>query len=153
MALEKVEEIKFYRVNDRYGCFSNFAPYPFSLDGKMWSTSEHFFQAQKFSDEAYKEKIRLTESPMIAARLGRSRSIPIRSDWADVRDDVMRRALRAKFDAHTKLREMLLGTKNAVLIEHTKNDNYWGDGGDGTGQNRLGILLMELRDELRNIHS
>jgi len=47
------------------------------------------------------------------------------------------------------LREILLGTGDAKLVEHTENDSYWGDGGDGSGKNRLGILLMRLRDELR----
>ena len=45
-------EIKFYRVNDAYGYLSNFAPYPFEINGLIWSTSEHYFQAQKF---LYKE--------------------------------------------------------------------------------------------------
>ena len=61
----------------------------------------------------------------------------------------MRDALRAKFTQHPSLRSLLLHTGDAELIEHTKNDRYWADGGDGTGKNRLGQLLMELRTELR----
>jgi len=61
----------------------------------------------------------------------------------------MRDALRAKFTQHSSLRSLLLHTGDAELIEHTKNDRYWGDGGDGTGKNRLGQLLMELRAKLR----
>lgn len=57
--------------------------------------------------------------------------------------------LRKKFAAHDDIRQSLLMTGNATLVEHTKNDSYWGDGGDGTGKNRLGILLMQLREELR----
>ena len=60
----------------------------------------------------------------------------------------MREALRAKFTQHPDLKELLLRTGSAQLVEHTANDNYWGDGGDGSGKNRLGILLMELRAEL-----
>jgi ribA/ribD-fused uncharacterized protein len=153
MTKQELEIIRFYRVRDNFGCFSNFALYPFELDGKLWRTSEHYFQAQKFLDEEYREKIRTTASPMIAARLGRSRAVPIVSEWNTMRDEIMRRALRAKFYAHEVLRETLIDTGNAVLVEHTKNDRYWGDGGDGTGKNMLGILLMELRDELRNLHS
>ena len=44
---------------------------------------------------------------------------------------------------------MLLATGETLLVEHTANDNYWADGGDGSGKNRLGQLLMRLRDELR----
>ena len=60
----------------------------------------------------------------------------------------MRRALRTKFEQHSKLKSLLLSTGDAELIEHTRNDSYWADGGDGSGKNRLGILLMELRAEL-----
>jgi ribA/ribD-fused uncharacterized protein len=66
-----------------------------------------------------------------------------------VKDDVMRRALRAKFEQNPELREQLLATGEAHLIEHTATDSYWGDGGDGSGLNRLGELLMELRAQLR----
>ncbi len=58
-------------------------------------------------------------------------------------------ALRAKFTQHEELRELLLGTGDAGLVEHTANDSYWGDGGDGSGKNRLGVLLMQVRCEVR----
>lgn len=60
----------------------------------------------------------------------------------------MREALRAKFTQHATLRALLLSTGVRPLVEHTKNDRYWGDGGDGSGRNRLGALLMELRAAL-----
>jgi ribA/ribD-fused uncharacterized protein len=61
----------------------------------------------------------------------------------------MRKAVLAKFTQHEDLRAILLGTGDAVLIEHTEKDSYWGDGGDGSGQNRLGHILMSVRAELR----
>ena len=141
--------ILFYRVKEVYGEFSNFAPYPIVLQGRTWPTTEHYFQAQKFPGTDYEETIRREPSPMIAARLGRSRAHPIRADWEQVKDDVMREALLAKFTQHPKLKEALLATGEAQLVEHTKNDSYWGDGGDGTGKNRLGQLLVELRTKLK----
>ena len=57
-------------------------------------------------------------------------------------------ALRAKFTQHDRLRKQLLSTGTADLIEHTKNDKYWGDGGNGKGKNMLGKLLVILREEL-----
>jgi ribA/ribD-fused uncharacterized protein len=86
---------------------------------------------------------------MVAARMGRNRTLPLRSDWESVKDDIMREALRAKFGQHPGLKSLLLSTADAELVEHTKNDNYWADGGDGSGKNRLGALLMELRARLR----
>jgi ribA/ribD-fused uncharacterized protein len=141
--------IRFYRVNERYGEFSNFSPHPVELKGRTWPTTEHYFQAQKFAGTAHEEPLRLAKSPMIAARMGRSRERPLRSDWEAVKDDIMREALRAKFTQHPALRSLLLETGNAELVEHTRNDAYWGNAGDGSGQNRLGQLLMELRENLR----
>ena len=143
-----MKRILFYRVNEPYGEFSNFAPYPFELKGKTWPTSEHYFQAQKFAGTQREEEIRLENSPMIGARMGRSRSHPLRPDWEAVKDEVMREALRAKFEQHPKLKSLLLSTGDAELVEHTNNDHYWADGGDGSGKNRLGQLLMELRAQL-----
>jgi ribA/ribD-fused uncharacterized protein len=143
-----MHRILFYRVSERNGAFSNFSAHPIDLEGRLWPTSEHYFQAQKFVGTEHEEAIRLAKSPMVAARMGRSRERPLRSDWEMVKDEVMRAALRAKFGKYPALRTLLLSTGDAELVEHTKNDRYWGDGGDGSGQNRLGQLLMELRSEL-----
>ena len=141
--------IKFYKVREQFGCFSNFAAYPVEVDGKVWPTSEHYFQAQKFAGTEFEEEIRLVKSPMIAARMGRDRKKPLRADWEQVKDEVMRRAVLAKFTRHAELREMLLATGDALLVEHTRNDSYWGDGGDGRGRNMLGQILVSVREELR----
>ena len=87
---------------------------------------------------------------MIAARMGRDRKKRLRRDWEQVKDDVMRKAVRAKFTQHEDLRRLLTGTGDALLVEHTTNDRYWPDGGDGRGRNMLGQILMEIRDELRD---
>ena len=141
--------INFYSVSGEFGCFSNFAPYPVQMAGQVWPTSEHYFQAQKFQEVEHQEKIRQTRSPMIAARMGRDRKKPLRGDWESVKVGIMRDVVRAKFTQHDDLRKILLSTGNAQLVEHTKNDSYWGDGGDGSGQNVLGRILMEVREELR----
>ena len=62
--------VRFYRTGDPYGEFSNFAAFPFVLDGKTWPTSEHYFQARKFAGTPSEEEIRLEKSPAIAARMG-----------------------------------------------------------------------------------
>ena len=141
--------IHFYSTGDEYGCFSNFAKAPIRLKGKVWPTTEHYFQAQKFAGTEREEEIRQAKSPMIAARMGRSRKHRLRRDWESVKEDVMYRAVLAKFTQHDDLRAILLGTGDAILVEHTENDSYWGDGGDGSGRNRLGHILMRVRAELR----
>ena len=142
-------QIRFYSVRDEYGEFSNFSCHPIRVGGGRWPTTEHYFQAQKFAGTPHAQAIRLARTPSEAARLGRSRKIRLRRDWDSVKIGVMRDALRAKLQQHDDVRDLLLATGDAKLIEHTANDSYWGDGGDGTGKNMLGRLLMELRDELR----
>lgn len=141
--------IEFYSTQDEYGEFSNFAAYSFTLDGRRWPTSEHYFQAQKFKDAAHREKIRKAKSPMIAARLGRSRKVTIRRDWDSAKIDVMRRAVRAKFAAHEELQQLLLSTGDEPIVEDAPRDDFWGCGADGRGKNWLGRILMEVRNELR----
>lgn len=149
MTAHPPEAIRFYSTKDVYGPFSNFSRHAVFLDGVSWPTSEHYFQAQKFLGHPdLMERVRQAERPSDAAALGRDRSLPLRSDWEAVKEDVMRTALRAKFTQHPELGDLLRGTGSAPLVEHTANDRYWADGGDGSGKNRLGVLLMELREAL-----
>jgi ribA/ribD-fused uncharacterized protein len=141
--------IYFYSTTGEHGCFSNFYRCPVEIEGKTWPTTEHYFQAQKFAGTALVGQVRRARTPSEAARLGRSRKHPLRPDWEQVKDDVMRKAVLAKFTQHADLRAILLGTGEAVLVEHTENDSYWADGGDGSGKNRLGHILMSVRAELR----
>jgi len=140
--------INFYSVSDEYGEFSNFASYPIKVQKKVWPTSEHYFQAQKFEDKSYREKIRKANSPAIAARLGRDRKQKLRRDWESVKVSIMREALEAKFSQYEELKKLLLETGCAKLVEHTVNDHYWGDGGNGSGKNMLGQLLVKVREKL-----
>ena len=140
--------ILFYSTKDAYGEFSNFAAFPIEIDDRTWPISEHYFQAQKFAGTEHEELIRNTPSPMAVARIGRDRKRPLRADWEEVKDSVMRKAVRAKFDQHPRLAAMLIATGNAEIVEHTENDAYWGDGGDGKGLNRLGEILMQVRAEM-----
>lgn len=141
--------IYFYSTKDEYGEFSNFKAYPIELKGKTWRTVEHYFQAQKFAGTEHEEELRTTASPMVVARMGRSRKRPLRADWEQVKDDIMREAVLAKFEQHAELRDMLLGTGDEEIVEKTTRDYYWGCGTGGTGKNMLGKILMEVRAKLR----
>ncbi|WP_016952032.1 NADAR family protein [Anabaena sp. PCC 7108] len=142
--------IYFYSSREEYGCFSNFSPHGFTLDDLYWTTSEHYFQAQKFIGTPHSEQIRLVKTPKDAARMGRQRNRPLRSDWEQVKNNIMRKALLCKFSSHSDIREILLSTGNQELVENSPIDYYWGCGSDGSGKNMLGIILMEIRDTLRN---
>lgn len=81
--------------------------------------------------------------------MGRDRKKKVRRDWEAVKVGVMTEAVRAKFIQHEELRAVLLGTGEACLVEHTEKDDFWGDGGDGSRRNVLGLILMQVRAELR----
>lgn len=141
--------IYFYKTNDKFGCFSNFAHYGFTLGSKWWMTSEHYFQAQKFHDTKYEEVIRMLDNPMKAAEMGRNRKLPLRKDWEEVKDVIMKTAVLEKFKQNEDIRDVLLATDRESIVERTTSDYYWGCGTDGTGKNMLGIILMQVREELQ----
>ncbi len=141
--------IFFYSTRDAYGCFSNFSAHGVELKGKWWPTTEHYFQAQKFAGTPYEEEIRLASSPRQAADMGRDRSRPLRPDWEQIKDAVMREAVLQKFLTHADIRQILLDTGDELIVEQAPGDYYWGIGADGSGKNMLGQILMEVRAELR----
>ncbi len=141
--------IYFYVPSDEYGCFSNFSPHGFSDKGKYWPTAEHYFQAQKFAGTEHEERIRGARTAKEAKNIGRDRSLPLRADWETVKREIMRFAVLRKFETHAKIRQVLLSTGDEDLVENAPSDYYWGCGADGTGENVLGKILMEVRGELR----
>lgn len=144
------KEIYFFNRDDKYYELSNFSGFGFELNGHYWRTMEHYFQAMKFEGTPHFEKILNCGSPKQAKDLGQSRAFPIRGDWDQVKEEVMLSGLRAKFK-NSELRSLLLGTGKKTLIENSPYDKYWGIGPNGKGKNRLGILLMQLREELKNV--
>lgn len=173
--------IKFFGPKDPNFQFSNYAEgYPITIDGVKYPTTEHYYQAQKYiyngntlADQEYaaliisqstpnKAKILATQKPgkqnfawvkplkeTIQQFAGK---VHLNPEWDSVKVDVMRKALFAKFSAQNpKLVKMLLATNDALLMEDAPNDSFWGIGKDGKGQNWLGKLLMERREELRKI--
>jgi N-glycosidase YbiA len=142
--------IRFYRTNEiPYGVFSNFSKHGFSLDGDYWPTVEHYYQAQKFVETSHVEDVRRAETAFIARQIGNDRSHPLRADWDDIREEVMWRAICRKFEEHTELRDILLGTDDQELVEASPYDSFWGEGPRGDGENRFGKQLMRLREMLR----
>lgn len=139
--------IYFFSSNEQYFWLSNFSPHGFEEEGLYWPTVEHYFRALKFYDRDYREKIRKAKSPRQAKALGQTRKIKIRNDWEDIKEDVMLNALRKIFQS-PELCQMLFATGKRELIENSPYDKYWGCVRDGCGKNRLGRLLMKVRDEL-----
>jgi len=144
--------IRFYsKLNNEYRGFSNFAPSQMVIKGKVYRTVEHYFQAMKFPDNpAWAEAIRVAPFPARAKALGAQKDMRPRDDWNRIREDVMLFGLRAKFSQNPGLLQQLKDTGSRPLIE-AGPDAYWGEGRLKNGKNRLGKLLMQVREEMRNV--
>ena len=139
--------IKFYRSSEPYFEFSNFYRHECERDGELDKTPEHYFQCKKFEGTVWEHHVRNQFTPREAAREGRRKDLPLREDWDEVKEVVMFKGLCGKFK-NQRLKTILLNTGDSILIENSPKDYYWGCGYDGTGKNRLGMLLMFLRDQL-----
>ena len=141
--------IEFSSKTILYSELSNFHYAPFVLKDLVWPTVEHYFQAQKFpTDPTFQELIRNTETPASAKKLGRTKSPHFRQDWEDVKEMVMLEALQAKFEQNRDLTIILKSTGTLHLKEKAAWDSYWGTGKTGNGKNRMGELLMIVRQGL-----
>jgi hypothetical protein len=109
-------------------------------DGKVYKSSESVFQMLKCENKEDMKKF-IGLNGWEAKKLGRR--VRLRSDWLEVRDDCMRIALRSKF--YDKALKWLKGIEEDIVEDNHWGDRYWGRC-NGVGENKLGILLMELRD-------
>lgn len=137
------------RFDGEYSFLSNFELSPFTVNGVVFPTMEHYFQAMKATNQEDLLEIAKASTPGKAKRLGRK--VKIRPDWEYVKKDIMLEGLRKKF-AIPKLRQKLLDTGDAYLEEgNTWGDHCWGVC-NGIGENNLGKLLMRVREEIRELN-
>ncbi|MCP1908954.1 ribA/ribD-fused uncharacterized protein [Bradyrhizobium elkanii] len=147
-------EISFYRANEKpYGVFSNLFRCEVDFEGRVYATAEHAYQAGKAAKPAVREWILQAPTPALAAMAAHGLyTWDIVPNWASIKIDRMRAVLRAKFSQHGDLQKLLLGTGSRRLVEAGTTNNavnrFWGEV-NGKGENTLGKLLMELREELR----
>ncbi|MHA2876766.1 GTP cyclohydrolase II [Vibrio campbellii] len=146
-----VDQILFYEPDESHGFLSNFCQASIKVSTQSWPTSEHYYQAQKFSDLKLQNKIFLAKSPDEAFALSRKYQHLVREDWDEDKLSVMAFIVREKFLQNPQLAKQLMQTGNACLTEHSHKDAFWGDGGDGSGENHLGEILMNVRAELKHV--
>ena len=141
-------DIFFWSRQDKYGYLSNFYRSPIEVDGKVYATTEHYYQASKTLISQEQEMIRGLVTPTEAKFAGYH--VTLRKGWNGMKDEVMLRALMAKFTQYPPLKEELLSTGDTTLHENSPWDRYWGYV-DGRGLDTLGKLLMQVRGELSNV--
>lgn len=141
------------RFQGEYAYLSNFYYAPMQVGADLYPTVEHFFQACKTLDAAKREQIRHATTPNMAKSLGRS--VILRPDWEEVKNQIMWNGLAIKFTTHDELRQKLCATyPNDLLEGNSWHDNFWGicfcARCPWQGRNRLGKLLVAVREELLN---
>jgi ribA/ribD-fused uncharacterized protein len=130
----------------KYRFLSNFYPAPVTFEGRLYTTVEHAFQASKSTDEGVREMIANVRYPSDAKTLGRR--VDLRPNWPEIKLGIMLQLLREKF-SDPVFKAVLLSTGDEELVEgNWWNDRFWGVC-RGEGENHLGKLLMQIRDELR----
>jgi len=133
--------------NGQYSFLSNFYPCYIEYREEFWPTTEHAFQAAKAVRPADAARIRHAGTPGIAKRMGRS--VLLRPDWERIKDQIMLEVCMAKF-TKSDMAPRLLETHPAILVEgNSWGDRYWGVDRQGQGQNKLGLILMAIREELK----
>ena len=143
-------EIRFYRAVGPYACLSNLFRRKMIFEDKEFSCSEAAYQFGKPKKNEVAEWIISAPAPHLIAAISHALFVfDVRPDWKDTKVERMERVLYAKFSQHADLREILLSTGDAELIEESKTDAFWGTGKRGTGLNMLGKLLMKVRARLR----
>jgi ribA/ribD-fused uncharacterized protein len=137
-----------FKSRDHY-FLSNFFVAPFEVDGVWYNTVEHYYQSRKTEDRSEQAAIRSAPTPSEAKALGLKATI--RSDWNEVRIGIMRWGVLAKFQQNPVLLSRLLDTGDEYLREGNHwSDKFWGvDERTGQGENWLGRILMEVRDQLQ----
>ena len=137
-------EIKGFSRKSGHDFLSNFYESTVAFEGKLYPSVEHAYQAAKSLDPSVREIIRKSKSSSEAKKLGQS--IGVRADWTAVRLSLMKTLLREKFE-NPFLRFRLKNTQSSKLIHENRNDRFWGTV-NGEGENWLGRLIEEVRDEI-----
>ncbi len=156
---KKIVVIEFTKVDLAYGWLGNMYAAPIQFEGKEWLTSEALFQALRYDSEEIREAIRKEKSPMGAKMKAKSfksemKVVPMSSE--DVEN--MKKVVRIKFNQHLVLKSKLKIKGEHDLVENIGNRNgerhlFWGMkkvNGEWIGNNLMGKILMEIREEMKN---
>lgn len=146
---EKFDEfIGFYPRE--FSVFDNFSSFKVLVDGVLYSTVEHAYQAYKFIESAPEiaKEIMDSYSAHDAQKIAYANRDKQRKDWGEVKLDVMEKLLRLKLEQNPYVKKKLLQTKNYLICEDSPKDSFWGIGPNRDGRNELGKLWMKLRAEL-----
>lgn len=144
-------KILFYETP--YYLFSNWSAHAVVYKGISYPTAEHAYHSQRFTDSEIIQKILTAKSPYEAKRITQEYIDQQKSDWDDVKISIMGEIITEKILQHEDVKKTLLQTGDAELIENSPVDYFWGIGENGTGQNELGKIWMNLRELFKAVSS
>ncbi len=143
------ELIKFY--TREFDLFDAFSACSVTVFGCLFPTREHAYHFYKFSDyPQIQDQIARAGSPYEAKAIAHANRDRIRKDWKKLKLPVMEKIMRAQLTQHSIMQEKLFETGDRLLIEDSSTDDFWGRGPNGDGQNHMGKIWMELRNELKS---
>nr|CCC91581.1 conserved hypothetical protein [Trypanosoma congolense IL3000] len=143
--------VRFHDSREKpYGDLSPLSPHPVTIRHVQFPSLHHYFLTERFGGLPDAAAFQSAASVWELDRLVRSaeQANRQRADWDQLKVDVMLLGNYMKFKQNDDARELLLGTGTALIVDHTSEDDFWGDAGDGTGHNLLGVILMAVRDRL-----
>lgn len=146
---EKVNEyIGFY--NREFFCLDNFSSFGIIMEGKVYPTVEHAYQASKFIVTApdIADKIRTSLSAYESKKLAWANADKQDKNWDEHKVAIMEKLLKLKLEQDSYVKDKLLQTENYLICEDSPKDAFWGIGPNRDGQNQLGKIWMKLRQEL-----
>ena len=143
------EDDHYFSMHDETTQWSRSAIKPFVLEDCEWLTVEHYYQAMRFTNSNYQEKIRQAKTVETAIKLGKTIFKKKRPDWKKIETTIMTRALYTQCQIYPEMREALVNTGEQRLVENSQFDYFWGCGRVRRGNNHYGNILMNIRNKLK----
>ena len=137
-------------MEDANNPLSAYSRHGFELDGEVWPSVAHYFEAMKFTDADLRKAICASESPNAARQIAKRNRRRIRNDWNRLRETYMTRGVYRKCRTSEDASTALLATGERRIVETSQYDYYWGCGRDTRGLNTYGKVLMQVRERLRD---
>ncbi len=141
------KQIFFYE--HEFYVFSNYSSFMLEWKGKLYPTSEHAYHSEKFQDDSLKEQVRNTRSAHDSQKFANANKDKQIKDWDNIKLSIMKDILKAKVEQHPYVKKKLLESGDKELVEDSWRDAYWGWGPNKDGENHLGKLWMEVREEFK----
>ncbi len=141
--------IDFYKEFGEYGFLANYSPHGFYQNGIYYPTVEHYYQSEKFDNPNIRDSIITAKTPKEASMIGRDRTHKRKEHFRDQKLQVMYEGVLEKFRQNPDIRSKLIETRNQIIREMTVKESYWGVGPDLDGENHIGQILMNVREQVK----